>query len=126
MLRSPTRAALVMALALGAVVTLTPANGAAGDIATGFVRAVRHLTAPSSRDGQAFSGTPPVGALFTRVSVPTVVPGVGVGPVESEPPQATVAAVSRLKAVSDRVRRIRSVLNIGVSSQCAWWWMLPA
>ena len=54
-----------MALALGAVVTLTPANGAAGDIATGFVRAVRHLTAPSSRDGQAFSGTPPVGALFT-------------------------------------------------------------
>ena len=65
MLRSPTRAALVMALALGAVVTLTPANGAAGDIATGFVRAVRHLTAPSSRDGQAFSGTPPVGALFT-------------------------------------------------------------
>ena len=57
-----------MALALGAVVTLTPANGAAGDIATGFVRAVRHLTAPSSRDGQAFSGTPPVGALFTTSS----------------------------------------------------------
>src|ERR1700746_1499199 len=54
-----------MALALGAVVTLTPANGAAGDIATRFVRAVRHLTAPSSRDAQAFAGTPPVGALFT-------------------------------------------------------------
>ena len=65
MLRSPTRAALVLALAVGAVVTLTPANGAAGDIATGFVRAVRHLAAPSSRDGRAFSGTPPVGALFT-------------------------------------------------------------
>ena len=64
LLRSPTRAALVVVLALGAVVTLTPANGAAGDIATGFVRAVRHLAAPSSRDGRAFSGTPPVGALF--------------------------------------------------------------
>jgi len=62
--RSPTRAALVTALAVGAVVTLTPANGAASDIATGFVRAVRHLTAPS-RDGQAFSGVPAVGALFT-------------------------------------------------------------
>ena len=62
--RSPTRAALVTALAVGAVVTLTPANGAASDIATGFVRAVRHLTAPS-RDGQAFAGTPAVGALFT-------------------------------------------------------------
>ena len=65
MLRSPTRATLVMALALGAVVTLTPPNGAAGDIATGFVRAVRHLAAPSSREGRAFSGTPPVGALFS-------------------------------------------------------------
>ena len=44
---SPTRATLVIALAVGAVITLTPANGAAGDIATGFVRAVRHLAAPS-------------------------------------------------------------------------------
>jgi len=58
------RVALVTALAVGAVVTLTPANGAASDIATGFVRAVRHLTAPS-RAGQAFAGTPAVGALFT-------------------------------------------------------------
>jgi len=57
------RAALVTALAVGAVVTLTPANGAASDIATGFVRAVRHLAAPS-RAGQAFAGTPAVGALF--------------------------------------------------------------
>ena len=63
-LRSPTRAALVVALTVGVVATLTPANGAAGDIATGFVRAVRHLAAPS-RDGQAFAGTPAVGALFT-------------------------------------------------------------
>jgi hypothetical protein len=55
---------LVIALAVGAVVTLSPANGAASDIATGFVRAVRHLAAPS-RDGQAFAGTPAVGALFT-------------------------------------------------------------
>jgi V8-like Glu-specific endopeptidase len=56
--------ALVTALAAAAVVTLTPANGAASDIATGFVRAVRHLAAPS-RAGQAFAGTPAVGALFT-------------------------------------------------------------
>jgi V8-like Glu-specific endopeptidase len=62
--RSPTRAALVTALAVGAVVTVTPANGAVGDIATGFVRAVRHL-ASTSRNGQAFAGTPAVGALFT-------------------------------------------------------------
>ena len=65
MLRSSTRAALVIALAVSAVITLTSANGAAGDIATRFVRAVRHLAGPSSRSGQAFSGTPPVGALFT-------------------------------------------------------------
>jgi hypothetical protein len=62
--RSPTRAALVTALAVGAVVTVTPANGAVGDIATGFVRAVRHL-ASTSRNGQTFAGTPAVGALFT-------------------------------------------------------------
>jgi hypothetical protein len=62
--RSPTRAALVSALAVGAVVTVTPANGAVGDIATGLVQAVRHLTS-TSRNGQAFAGTPAVGALFT-------------------------------------------------------------
>src|ERR1700748_2410224 len=56
--------ALVTALAVGAVVTLTPANGAASNIATGFVRAVRHLATPS-RNGQAVAGTPAVGALFT-------------------------------------------------------------
>jgi V8-like Glu-specific endopeptidase len=56
--------ALVTALGVGAVVTLTPANGAASGIASGFVRAVRHLAAPS-RAGQAFAGTPAVGALFT-------------------------------------------------------------
>jgi V8-like Glu-specific endopeptidase len=62
--RSPARAALFTALAVGATVTLTPASGAASDIATGFVRAVRQLTAPSN-NGKAFSGTPAVGALFT-------------------------------------------------------------
>ena len=68
LLRIGRRAALVIALAVGAVVTLTPANGAASDIANGFVRAVRHLAAPS-RDGQAFTGTPAVGALFTASAV---------------------------------------------------------
>ena len=65
--RSVTRAALFTAAAVGAVVTLTPGSGAAGDIATGFVRAVRHLTGPS-RDGQAFTGTPAIGALFITSS----------------------------------------------------------
>ena len=65
---SPAKAALLVALAVGVAVTLTPGTGAAGDIATRFVRAVRHLTAPSSRDGQAFSGTPQVGALFTTTA----------------------------------------------------------
>ncbi len=55
------------ALAVGAVVTLTPASGAAGDIATGFARAVRQL-APPSRNGHAYSGSPAVGALFTTAA----------------------------------------------------------
>jgi V8-like Glu-specific endopeptidase len=63
--RSPSKAALITAAAVGLVVTLTPANGAASDIATGFARAVRHLTVPT-RNGQLFSGEPAVGALFTR------------------------------------------------------------
>ena len=62
-LRSPVRAALLTALAIVAVVTVTPASGAAGDIATGFVRAMRQLESPS-RHGQAFGGTAAVGALF--------------------------------------------------------------
>jgi V8-like Glu-specific endopeptidase len=62
--RSRSRAALITAAAVGAVVTLTPANGAASGIATGFARAVRHLAGPS-RNGQPFSGEPAVGALFT-------------------------------------------------------------
>jgi V8-like Glu-specific endopeptidase len=62
--RSPARAALVAALALGTIIVVTPANGAAGDIAAGFVKAMRnHLD--SSRSGQSFAGTAAVGALFT-------------------------------------------------------------
>jgi V8-like Glu-specific endopeptidase len=57
---SSSKAAPVLAVAVGVILTLIPANGAA----SGFVRAVRHLAAPS-RDGQAFGGTPAVGALFT-------------------------------------------------------------
>jgi Trypsin len=62
--RKPTRAALVTALAVGLIACVAPANGAAGDIATGFVRAIRQFTS-NSRNGQAFAGTPAVGALFT-------------------------------------------------------------
>jgi V8-like Glu-specific endopeptidase len=62
--RSPTKTALVAALGVGTALALIPANGAASGIATGFERAVRHLTS-TSRNGQAFAGTPAVGALFT-------------------------------------------------------------
>jgi V8-like Glu-specific endopeptidase len=58
------RLAVVVVLTVGVVVTMTPANGAATDIASGFARAVQRLVAPS-RNGQAFAGTPAVGALFT-------------------------------------------------------------
>jgi len=62
--RRSTGAALATALAVGIVATVAPANGAAGDIATGFVRAIRHLGS-NSQNGQAFGGIPAVGALFT-------------------------------------------------------------
>lgn len=62
--RRSTGAALVAALAVGVVATVAPATGAAGDIATGFVRAIRHLGS-NSHNGQSFGGTPAVGALFT-------------------------------------------------------------
>lgn len=60
----PLRAALIAALSLGIIVTVTPANGAASDIAAGFVRAMRHLSSPS-RGGQPLAGVPAVGPLFT-------------------------------------------------------------
>jgi V8-like Glu-specific endopeptidase len=62
--RPPVAAALITALTVGVVVTVTPAEGAAGDIASGLARAVRHLGS-TSQNGQAFAGTPAVGALFT-------------------------------------------------------------
>ena len=65
--RSPSRASLITATAVGAVVTLTPASGAAGDIMNGIARDVRHLAAPS-QNSQPFSGRAAVGALFTSSS----------------------------------------------------------
>jgi V8-like Glu-specific endopeptidase len=65
--RASTKVACAAVLAAGVIVTLTPANGAAGDIASGFARAVRHLVAPPSQNGQDFSGTPAVGALFSTI-----------------------------------------------------------
>jgi len=65
--RPPAKAALVIALTVGVMVTVTPSYGAAGDIVSGFARAVRQLTAPS-QNGQDFAGTPAVGALFTTTA----------------------------------------------------------
>ncbi len=62
--RTPTAAAIITALTVGVVVTVTPADGAAGDIASSFARAVRNLVS-GSQNGQQFTGTPAVGALFT-------------------------------------------------------------
>jgi V8-like Glu-specific endopeptidase len=53
----------VTVLTVCAVVTVAPASGAAGDIATSFARAVRQMGS-TSRNALAFSGTPAVGALF--------------------------------------------------------------
>lgn len=63
----PTRAVLITALTAGLVVAVTPVSGAAGDIVSGFARAVRQLVAPS-QNGRAFAGAPAVGALFTTVA----------------------------------------------------------
>jgi V8-like Glu-specific endopeptidase len=62
--RTPVAAVLITALIVGVAVTVTPTEGAAGDIASSFARAVRHLVS-GSQNGQAFAGTPAVGALFT-------------------------------------------------------------
>lgn len=51
-------------LTCGVVVTVTPANGAATDIASHVASAFRGFVA-NSRTAQAISGTPAVGALFT-------------------------------------------------------------
>jgi V8-like Glu-specific endopeptidase len=55
---------MVTALTVTLVVTVTPAEGAAGDLAASFARAVRNLVS-TSQHGQDFAGTPAVGALFT-------------------------------------------------------------
>jgi V8-like Glu-specific endopeptidase len=60
----PVAAALITALGVALAVMVTPAEGAAGDIAFSFARAVRHLMS-TSQNAQAFSGTAAVGALFT-------------------------------------------------------------
>jgi V8-like Glu-specific endopeptidase len=57
-------ATLITVLTVGIVVTVAPTEGAAGDIASGFAREVGHMVS-TSQEGQAFSGTPAVGALFT-------------------------------------------------------------
>jgi V8-like Glu-specific endopeptidase len=62
--RTPFAAVLVTAISVGVAVMVTPAEGAAGDIASTFARAMRHLVS-SSDNGQAFAGTAAVGALFT-------------------------------------------------------------
>ena len=62
--RMPVAAAIVTTLTVGVVVTVTPAEGAAGEIAASLARAVRHLVS-TSQNGQDFAGTPAVGALFT-------------------------------------------------------------
>ncbi|HJY58268.1 MAG TPA: trypsin-like serine protease, partial [Streptosporangiaceae bacterium] len=64
--RTPAAVAIVTVtvLTVGVVATVTPAEGAAGDIASSFARAVRHLVS-TSQNGQDFAGTPAVGALFT-------------------------------------------------------------
>ena len=63
-LRTSAAVAIVTVLTVGVVATVTPAEGAAGDIASGFARVVRHLVS-TSQNGQDFAGTPAVGALFT-------------------------------------------------------------
>jgi V8-like Glu-specific endopeptidase len=62
--RTPAAAAVLTALTVGVMLTVTPAEGAAGDFASSFARAVRNLVS-TSHNGQAFAGTPAVGALFT-------------------------------------------------------------
>jgi V8-like Glu-specific endopeptidase len=61
------RMAVVGTLTAGVVVTVTPANGAATDIATHVATAVHDLVISKSQtqNGVSFTGTAAVGALFT-------------------------------------------------------------
>jgi V8-like Glu-specific endopeptidase len=56
--------ALVAALTVSVVAGLTPAAGAAGDVAVNFARAMKQLVS-SSQTAKSFSGTAAVGALYT-------------------------------------------------------------
>jgi V8-like Glu-specific endopeptidase len=61
------RLAVVGTMAAGVVITVTPANGAATDVASHVASAVRDLAASrsESQTGVSFNGTAAVGALFT-------------------------------------------------------------
>lgn len=61
------RLAVVGSLTLGVVITVTPANGAASDIATHVEKAFGGAVS-NTKSGQTISGTPAVGALFTSSS----------------------------------------------------------
>jgi hypothetical protein len=64
------RLAVVTTLTAGVVVTVTPANGAATDIASHVATAVHDLVVSKSemQNGTSFSGTAAVGALFTSTN----------------------------------------------------------
>ncbi|HEY1625302.1 MAG TPA: trypsin-like serine protease [Streptosporangiaceae bacterium] len=61
------RLAVVGTLTVGVVVTVTPANGAATDIASHVASDVHNLviSQAETQNGVSFTGTPAVGALFT-------------------------------------------------------------
>jgi V8-like Glu-specific endopeptidase len=64
------RMAIVGTLTVGVVVTVTPANGAATDIASHVATAVHDLVISKSEtlNGESFTGTAAVGALFTTAN----------------------------------------------------------
>ena len=62
--RPPTWVALVVALAVGIGLTISPARGASDDLSPSFLRALLNpVSVPQT--GQGFAGTPAVGALFS-------------------------------------------------------------
>jgi V8-like Glu-specific endopeptidase len=63
-LRPSIQLALLTAVVVGALIAVTPADGATGDIRGSFARAMKQLGF-SSRAATSGSGTPAVGALFT-------------------------------------------------------------
>jgi V8-like Glu-specific endopeptidase len=63
--RPSARVGVVSALTLGVVITVTPANGAATDLATHVARAVSGLVSTPQHNGKNVAGTAAIGALFT-------------------------------------------------------------